>query len=68
MVAASGATGVRAWLTSHLPCWMTPKRLRVLTMTLFAVTTLASSVTLSGTSVPKQSSPASDAAPAGQVR
>jgi hypothetical protein len=68
MVAATGATGVRAWLRVHLPYWMTPKRLRVFTAALFTMAILGSSVTLSGSTRPDHSQPPAHPAHAGQSR
>jgi hypothetical protein len=34
---AAGATGTRAWLAAHGFAWVTPRRLRWITGTLFAV-------------------------------
>jgi hypothetical protein len=38
--------------------WLTPRRMRVLTVTGFVVATLGSSVTLSGSTAPAQDRPA----------
>jgi len=67
MVAATGATGVRGWLQTHLPYWMTPKRLRAFTVALFTVAIVASSVTLSS-STPNQGQPPAHPAHAAQFR
>ena len=68
MVAATGATGLRAWLRAHLPYWMTPKRLRVVTVTLFTVALLGSSVTLNGSTRASQSRAPAHPAHAGALR
>ena len=48
MAALAGASGVRSWLQAHHLGWLTPKRLRIVTITVFVVATLVSSVGLSG--------------------
>ena len=67
MLATTGATGVRGWLQTHLPYWMTPKRLRAFTVALFTVAILASSVTISG-STPNDGPQTAHPAHAGQFR
>jgi hypothetical protein len=52
MAAMAGASGVRSWLQAHHLGWLTPKRLRMLTIAGFVVATLGSSVTLSGSTAP----------------
>lgn len=52
MAAAAGATGVRSWLAAHHLTWLTPRRMRAVTIGLMVAGLLASSVTLSG-STPK---------------
>ena len=48
MAAAAGATGVRSWLQAQHLTWLTPRRLRAATITLFIAAALVSSVGLSG--------------------
>jgi hypothetical protein len=48
MAALAGASGVRSWLQAHHLGWLTPERLRIVTIALFVVATLVSSVGLSG--------------------
>jgi hypothetical protein len=48
MAAATGATGVRSWLAARHLTWLTPKRMRVVTIGLMAAALIASSVTVSG--------------------
>jgi hypothetical protein len=48
MAAAAGATGVRSWLRVHAAPWLTPRRLRAVTVGLFVVALLVSAVGLSG--------------------
>jgi len=50
MTAASAATGFRTWLqTHHLP-WLTPKRMRALTLAAMCAAGLVSTVGISGSS------------------
>lgn len=51
MAAMAGASGTRSWLQSHHLGWLTPGRLRALTIALFIVAFVISSVTLSGSGV-----------------
>jgi hypothetical protein len=48
MAAIAGASGVRSWLQAHHMGWLTPKRLRIVTIALFVIATIGSSVGLSG--------------------
>jgi len=48
MAAASAATGFRTWLQSHHMGWLTPRRLRVLTVGAMCAAGLVSTVGLSG--------------------
>ncbi len=48
MAAATGATGVRAWLQAQHVSWLTPRVLRGITIALFVVAIGFSSVTISG--------------------
>lgn len=50
MAAAAGASGVRTWLQTHHLSWLTPRRLRAITVALFVVALLVSSVGLTGSS------------------
>jgi hypothetical protein len=50
MATMAGATGVRAWLQARHLTWLTPRRMRIATVTLFIAATLGSSVVLSGSS------------------
>jgi len=56
IAAAAGANGARAWLQAHHLTWLTPSRLRTLTITLFVAALLVSTVTFSGTGKPDGSS------------
>lgn len=52
MVAASAATGFRTWLQTHYFGWLTPKRIRALTITAMVAAGLVSTVGISGSSAP----------------
>jgi len=52
MAAAAGASGVRSWLGSRHLTWLTPRRLRAATATLFVLAGISSSVVLSGSTAP----------------
>jgi hypothetical protein len=50
MTAASAATGFRAWLQAHHFSWLTPRRLRALTLAAMCAAGLVSTVGISGSS------------------
>jgi hypothetical protein len=52
MAAASAASGVRTWLQTHHLGWLTPRRLRALTIGAMCVAGLASTVGVSGSTPP----------------
>ena len=52
IAAAAGASGARSWLQAQHVSWLTPKRMRAATVTMFVVATGVSSVGLSGSSTP----------------
>jgi hypothetical protein len=52
MAAASAASGFRTWLQTHNFGWLTPKRLRRLTIGAMCAAGLASTVGVSGSSTP----------------
>jgi len=56
ITAASAATGLRAWLQSRGFTWLTPLRLRRLTIAAMAAALLVSSVGFSGSSKPAPAS------------
>jgi len=66
MVAASAATGFRTWLQSHHFGWLTPQRLRALTIAAMCAAGLVSTVGISGSTPASASAkgPAHDAAAA----
>jgi hypothetical protein len=48
MAAASAATGFRSWLHTHSFTWLTPRRLRQLTIAAMCAAGLASTIGFSG--------------------
>ena len=52
MAAASAATGFRTWLQNHHFDWMTPKRMRALTLSAMVAAGLVSTVGISGSTAP----------------
>ncbi len=52
MAAASAATGFRTWLQTHHFGWLTPKRMRALTIAAMCAAGLVSTVGISGSSAP----------------
>ena len=48
MAAMAGASGTRSWLQTHHMSWLTPSRLRAITIALFVLAFVISSVALSG--------------------
>jgi hypothetical protein len=60
MAAASAATGFRSWLQTHNFNWLTPRRLRVLTIGVMCAAGLVSTIGFSG-STPSATTHASPA-------
>jgi hypothetical protein len=52
IAAASAATGFRSWLQNHHFAWLTPRRLRALTIAAMCAAGLVSTVGLSGSTPP----------------
>jgi hypothetical protein len=52
MAAMAGASGTRSWLQAQHQTWLTPRVLRAITITLFVVAFVVSSVVLSGSGAP----------------
>jgi hypothetical protein len=52
MAAASAATGFRTWLQTHGFSWLTPKRLRALTIAAMCAAGIVSTVGVSGSTPP----------------
>jgi hypothetical protein len=48
MTATAGAAGIRAWLATRAFAWLTPRRLKAITIALATVALLASTVLVSG--------------------
>jgi hypothetical protein len=56
MAAGSVATGLRSWLQTHRMGWLTPRRLRALTVAVMCAAALVSTIGISG-STPSTSHP-----------
>ncbi len=52
MAAASAASGFRTWMQTHNLGWLTPKRMRVLTIGAMCAAGLVATVGVSGSSPP----------------
>jgi hypothetical protein len=52
LTAATAASGFRAWLANHHFGWLTPRRLRALTLAAMCAATIVSTVGFSGSSHP----------------
>jgi hypothetical protein len=52
MAAASAASGFRSWLQTHHMGWLTPRRMRALTIAAMCAAGLVSTIGVSGSSVP----------------
>ncbi len=52
MCAASAATGFRTWLQTHHFGWLTPRRMRALTITAMCAAGLVSTIGFSGSTLP----------------
>lgn len=52
MTATAGAAGLRAWLATRAFGWLTPRRLRALTIALLGAALVASTVLVGGSSAP----------------
>jgi hypothetical protein len=59
LLSASAATGLRSWLQNHHLGWLTPRRLRALTIGAVCAAGLVSTVGLSGSSSAVRASGAS---------
>jgi hypothetical protein len=55
MAAASAATGFRAWLQTHPVPWLTPRRLRALTIAAMCAAGIVSTIGFSGSTAPPAS-------------
>jgi hypothetical protein len=67
LTAASAATGLRTWLQNHHFGWLTPKRMRALTLSAMCAATIVSTVGFSG-STPAAHAAAHHAAPQSSTR
>ncbi|MFT4049629.1 MAG: hypothetical protein QM648_07295 [Solirubrobacterales bacterium] len=52
--AAAGASGVRVWLQMHPPTWITPARMKAVTIVLFIAFVMVTSLRLSGSTTPTE--------------
>jgi hypothetical protein len=66
LTAASAATGFRAWLQNHHFAWLTPKRMRRLTVAAMCVAGLVSTLGFSGSSAATHPPAHHAAAPTGR--
>jgi hypothetical protein len=66
MAAASAATGFRSWLQTHNFTWLTPRRLRQLTIGAMCAAGLVSTIDFSG-STPATSAVSQPPATAGKI-
>jgi hypothetical protein len=57
MAAMAGATGARSWLQARHETWMTPRRMKVATVSIFAAATIGSTVGLKGSTPPSHPAP-----------
>jgi hypothetical protein len=55
MAATAGATGVRAWLQTQHLTWLSPKRMKAMTIALVVVAFAISSVGISSSTPPPKS-------------
>jgi hypothetical protein len=58
LAAASAASGFRSWLQNSGLGWLTPKRLRALTIAAMSAAAIVSTVGFSGSSAPAHAAPA----------
>lgn len=63
MAAASAASGFRTWLQTHGFSWLTPKRLRALTLAAMCAAGIVSTVGVSGSTPPASHHAPSHSAP-----
>jgi hypothetical protein len=68
MAAASAATGFRTWLQSHNFGWLTPKRMRRMTIAAMCAAGLVSTVGMSGSGTSVSSAHAVHAAATASTR
>ena len=62
MASASAATGLRSWLQTHSYGWLTPKRMRRLTLAAMCAAGLVSTVGISGSTASTSHAPAAHVA------
>jgi hypothetical protein len=54
----AGASGARSWLQAHHETWLTPRRMKVATASIFTAAALGSTVGLKGSGAPADHHPA----------
>ncbi len=64
MAAASAASGARSWLQCQNISWLTPRRLRGVTVAIMICAGLVSTIGMSGSTAPAHAAVAHHAAPA----
>lgn len=65
MCAASAATGFRTWMQTHNISWLTPRRMRALTLAVMSAAAIFSTIGFSGATPPaSHSAPPAHAASA----
>jgi hypothetical protein len=62
LAAMTGASATRSWLQAQHITWLTPQRMKAVTVGLFVVATIGSSATLGGSSAPASTPHQSSAA------
>ncbi len=67
MMAASAATGFRSWLQTHHFGWLTPKRMRALTIGAMCAAGLVSTVGISGSTTPPPAAAHATPSPSAQL-
>jgi hypothetical protein len=67
MCAASAATGFRTWLQTHHFGWLTPRRMRAMTIAAMCAAGMYSSVVVTGSTPPPAQAVSAAHAPAAQA-
>jgi hypothetical protein len=55
IAAMAGASGARSWLQAHHETWLTPRRMKVATASIFTAAAIGSSVAIKGSTPPSDS-------------
>jgi hypothetical protein len=64
MTAGAAATGMRAWLNTHTPSWMTPRRMKIATAAILTAGVLAAGSHVTPNAAPVKTSQTHHAGPA----